>query len=67
MRTRKVPTAATAEEVMQKLFRVQISTPRHTLAEESWLTRRQDRYFYKPATAARLRGQLRASEGCRRC
>ena len=23
---------------------------RHTLAEESWLTRRQDRYVYKPAT-----------------
>ena len=30
MRTRKVPTAATAEEVIQKLFWVQMSTPRHT-------------------------------------
>ena len=50
MRTRKVPTAATAEEVIQKLFRVQMSTPRHTLAEEPWLTRWQDRYVFKLAT-----------------
>ena len=50
MRTRKVQTAATVEEVIQKLFRVQMSTPRNTLAEESWLMRRQDRYVYKPAT-----------------
>ena len=28
--TRKVPTAATAEEVIQKLFRMQMSTPRHS-------------------------------------
>ena len=42
MRTSKVPTAATAE-VIQKLFRVQMFTPRHTLAEKSWLTRQQDR------------------------
>ena len=50
MRTRKVPTAATVEEVIHKLFLVQMSTPRHTLAEESWLTRRQDRYVISLAS-----------------
>ena len=56
MRTRKFPTAATAEEVILKVFRVQMSTPRHTLAEESWLTRRQDRYVDKPNRRQQLLG-----------
>ena len=62
IRKRKDPAAAAADEVILKIFRVQTSTPRHLPAKEFyWLTRRQDRYVYKPANINR-RQQLQGSE-----
>ena len=73
MRTRKVPTAATAEEVIQKLPGANVYTQTHSggrvLVDKAagQIIMSTSRQHQQEATAARLRGQLRASAGCRRC